>query len=148
MYFYPYVPAGTREIVVENYDIDRRGGTSALYDPFLRKKYNIGDSRSGEWQTTVIPVNVLNSRRFKYVITKGTQRSAHAGLKMKDGKGNLLPIYFRKRGVIPVVAESTPVKPVKAAELKITPKRKTKTKKVVRKKYDKIKCNKFIFDAT
>lgn len=64
MYFFPYVFSGTKEISVKNYDIDRRGGTSVLYDPLLRTKYNINDSRSGEWSKTTIPLNILSSRRL------------------------------------------------------------------------------------
>ena len=49
MYFYPQIAAGTRYISVENFDLDRNGGTSIIYDPVARRlgglfsgaKYNI-----------------------------------------------------------------------------------------------------------
>ncbi len=137
MYFFPYVAAGTKEISVENYDIDRRGGISVLYDPLLRTKHKIKDSRSGQWEKTAIPLNIISSRRFRYVITKGTQRSAHAGLKISDDKGKFLPIHFRKSQPLPVVV------PEVSFKLKPAP-----VKKAVVRKLPKLKCNKFIFDAT
>ena len=137
MYFFPYVPTATKNISVKNYDIDRRGGTSVLYDSLLRNKYKIKDSRSGQWQETVVPLNVLSSRRLKYVITKGTQRSAHAALKITDDSGKLLPIYFREGQPSPVIVPKRPLV-VKEPPLK-QPKA---------KKYLPLKCNKFVFDAT
>ncbi|MCF7908038.1 MAG: PKD domain-containing protein [Candidatus Omnitrophica bacterium] len=145
MYFYPDVPAGTKELLVENYDIDRRGGISVLYDPLLRTKYDINDSSSGEWSKTVVPVNVLSSRRFKYVITKGTQRSAHAALKIANDKGELLPIYFRKAPALPVTtAKALPL--VKKLSVKRVPVEEPSP--IPFKRPAPLKCNKFIFDAT
>jgi len=137
MYFFPHVAAGTKKITVENYDIDRSGGTSILYDPLLRDKYKIRDSRSGQWQKTVLPINILTPRRLKYVITKGTQRSAHAGLKITDDNNQLLPIYFRASQPLPMTAPKLP------RLVKKPPPKKPKVKK-----YSPLKCNKFVFDAT
>jgi len=94
MYLYPEIPAGVREIDVENYDLDPDGGTSALYDPQTSKYYLIKVSNTAEWSHTIIPINSDSPRRVEYIITKGTQRNANAGFAVKDDRGNLLPIYF------------------------------------------------------
>jgi len=135
MYFYPEVPEGTQYLVVHNYDLDAEGGSSVLhagrwhfFDGTKRTTYDIKDSKSGEWVSTKIPVRVEGPGRFKYVITKGTQKYAHAGVKIEDNKGNPIPIYFHK-GKAPVIRKRKPLpKPVA---------------KVVDQK-----CNKFTFDAT
>ncbi|MBN3039820.1 MAG: PKD domain-containing protein [Candidatus Omnitrophica bacterium] len=137
MYFFPYVSADTKKITVENYDLDQDGGTSVLYDTAswgsaleAGGKFDINDSNSGEWKTTPIDIVSGQERRLEYVITKAIQRNAHAGLKIYDDKGNLLPIYFR-RGHSPVsVVEAPRPKPVPVAE-KPT-----------------MQCNVFTFDAT
>jgi PKD repeat protein len=121
MYLYPEIPAGTREIILDNYDMDPNGGTGELIDPLLKKQYLIGDSESAQWAETLIPVDIAQTRRLSYVITKKTQYHAHAGLVVKDDKGNDLPIYFQG-GVLPQVI------PVPAAPT--------------------VDCRKFIFDAT
>jgi large repetitive protein len=131
MYFYPGVPAGTKSITVENYDLDVNGGTSTLSVDTISKKYRIGGSESGEWRSTVVPISTETGGRMVYIITKGTQRYANAGLRMKTDKGETIPIYFR-RGTPPVTkAAPAPVKPAP----------------VMAPKTD-LKCNKFTFDAT
>ncbi len=108
MYFYPEIPARTKRVVVENYDLDRDGGTSILYDSVSRKtrnglidfalggKYEITGSESGQWKDTRVLLSDGPRRRLEYVITKRTQRHAHAGLRMRDKNGKYLPIYFSK----------------------------------------------------
>jgi large repetitive protein len=135
MYFYPEIPARTRRVVVENYDLDRNGGTSILYDTASREitdslvdfasggKYEISGSESGQWKKTTVSLSNGPSRRLEYVITKRTQRHAHAGLRVSDRDGKYLPIYFSKS------------KPLKNAGKIYT----TATGAV---------CNTFTFDAT
>ncbi len=101
MYFYPLIPEGTDKIIVENYDLDVDGGSSVLLDPLNNKEYDINDSDSGEWRKTEITLLSTNERFVDYVVTKATQIDAHAGLRILDGNGNALPIYFSK--------EETPV---------------------------------------
>lgn len=96
MYFFPEIPAGTEEIIVENWDLDADGGHSVLYGPVKMKQYHINDSLSGQWKQTVVPLEITEGGRLKYQVTKEIQPQAHAGLKIKDAKGNLLPIYFRR----------------------------------------------------
>ena len=141
MYFYPGISAGTKHIILENYDLDEKGGTSEIFagrDILFgnsKTQYDVEDSLSGEWRKTLIPVNSTTDGRLKYVITKGTQKYAHAGIKVYDDKGNLLPIYF-EQGKAPVpVIEGKPMPapaPVKA----------------VVKPIKDLGCNKFTFDAT
>jgi large repetitive protein len=140
MYFYPEIPAGTKHIVLANYDLDERGGTSEVFagrDILFggsKTRYNVKDSLSGEWKKTQIPVNSITSGRLKYVITKGTQRYGHAGIKVYDDKENLLPIYFEQgKAAVPVIeGKSAPV-PVK---------------ETVKPAIKDLGCNKFTFDAT
>ncbi len=133
MYFYPQVPAKTSKIIVENYDIDRFGGSSVLHDSDSNRRYKINDSSTGKWsKTRIVLAEVGYPRRLKYVITKAIQRNAHAGLRIKDSAGELLPIYFRGSAV-PVVSAPEPIK------LR-PPKKKTKVLTQT--------CNEFIFDAT
>ncbi|NQT95317.1 MAG: PKD domain-containing protein, partial [Candidatus Omnitrophica bacterium] len=135
MYFYPEVPVGTRNIVIHNYDLDAKGGSSELhagrwhfFEGERMTVYDIKDSKSGEWVQTKIPVRVEGPGRFTYVITKGTQKYAHAGIKIEDGRGKPIPIYFQKGK--PVV-----VKP------KLVP-------KPIPRLVPDLKCNRFTFDAT
>lgn len=139
MYFYPEVSADTEYIVLENYDLDAKGGTSEIFagrDILFgesKREYDVIDSPTGEWRKTEIPVNAVTGGRLKYVITKGTQKYAHAGIKVYDDKGNILPIYFTKGDApIPVIKG----KPMPS------------TVKAVVKPIKDISCNKFTFDAT
>jgi PKD repeat protein len=128
MYFYPEVQAGTQRIIVENYDIDIDGGRSALYDPESKKWSKLNDSSSGQWAQTPIEVNAGRAERLEYVLTKKTQKYANAAIRVRDDKGNLLPIYFRESRPPLIVAEE----PLPEAEL-----------------FTARKCNdKLIFDAT
>ena len=140
MYFYPEIPAETKHIILANYDLDAKGGTSEvfagrdiLFDE-SKTQYDVKDSLSGEWKKTQIPVNSITSGRLKYVITKGTQRYGHAGIKVYDDKGSLLPVYFEQgKAAVPVI-EGKPVPvPVKEA-----------AKPAIKD----LGCNKFTFDAT
>ncbi len=128
MYLYPQLPAGSKEIVVENYDLDINGGSSYLFDPHTNQILDIKDSESGEWAKTVIPISIEHTERFKYIITKKTQNRANAGVMFKDDKGNLLPVYFR-----PSEKEVVAMPP------------KPQPKKIVKSGPD---CREFIFDAT
>ena len=95
MHFYPLIPAGTNKIIVQNYDLDHDGGTSRLHDPEDGGDYDIDDSESGKWHTTKVTLSSSKQRFLDYVVTKGTQYSAHAGLRITDTNGNPIPIYFR-----------------------------------------------------
>ncbi len=97
MHFYPLLPGGVKNIIVKNYDLDIKGGTSLLRDPANGKTYDITDSTSGAWRDTPITLDTTNERFLEYVITKGTQIDAHAGFQITDSDGNPLPIYFRKK---------------------------------------------------
>jgi PKD repeat protein len=97
MYFYPLVPEGVSRILVENYDLDHSGGTSILRDPKENKDYDISDSASGEWHQTEVSLSSTKERFLEYIITKGTQIEAHAGLRISDMNGNPIPIHFRKK---------------------------------------------------
>jgi len=124
MYFYAEVPAGVEGIIVENYDLDPDGGSASLKDPLTGKVYKVNNSGSGEWAST--PINLAVSqqpRRVIYMITKKTQRYANAAVRVKDDKGNILPLYYKPgkpTAVIPAAVKTTP----------------------------DLKCNKFTFDAT
>ncbi|KJJ83848.1 PKD domain containing protein [Candidatus Omnitrophus magneticus] len=130
MYFYPEISGGTKNVIVDNYDLDVNGGTSTLSTSLISEHYPVKDSESGQWCETVIPLNIDTTGRLVYIITKGTQRYANAGVRFKDDKGNIAPIYFRPGK--PVVS----TKPVPAP-------RKPEVKEI-----PDIKCNKFTFDAT
>jgi large repetitive protein len=142
MYFYPQIPAGTTNITVENFDLDRSGGTSQLFDIASREsgfgglsfggKYEINDSQSGQWKETPITLSPGPGRRLEYVITKRTQRYAHAGLRLRDENGALLPIYFKKTTV-----SQTYTQPKARPQEKMTA-----------PASDKAPCNTFTFDAT
>lgn len=129
MYFYFEVPQDVKEITVENYDIDLHGGKSYVVDLVTGIKYKIRDSESGKWTQTVIPLSINIPHQFEYLLIKGTQKYAHAGIRIKDDKGNYLPIYFRKKR-LPVIA----VKPAKI-EKPIKPE-------------GELACRTFTFDAT
>jgi PKD repeat protein len=129
MYFYAEVPAGVSEIVAENYDLDPDGGSASLEDPLTNKAYKVMESNSGEWSST--PISLATSeqpRRVVYVVTKKTQHYANAAVRVKDDKGNILPLYYALG------------RPMKVARPRITP-------PVVKTTPD-LKCNKFTFDAT
>ncbi len=101
--FYPLIPAGASEIIVENYDLDPDGGLARLYDPLAQKKYEINNSGSGVWAQTAIQLSAADApRRLSYIITKKTQQNGNASVRVKDSQGNLLPIYFsqQERGVV------------------------------------------------
>jgi len=143
MNFYPLVPPRIDKITVENYDIDRDGGVSTLYDPFQRIKYDINDSSTAQWAKTVIPLKrVAFSQKLKYTIVKARQRHGHAGLRIFDDQGKPVPIYFRRSAPkIKVVAKAKP------APVKVAPK--PQPIPVVRAKKPEAKaCNTFTFDAT
>jgi len=141
MFFYPEIPADTRHIVLANYDLDKKGGSSEVFagtDMLFgesKSKINVEDSLSGEWKKTQIPVDSTTSGRLKYVITKGTQKYAHAGIKVYDENGEMLPIYFEQG--------SAPVPVVKGK-----PAPKAEPVKAVARPVKDLGCNKFIFDAT
>ena len=97
MSFYPLVPAGTNMIIVENYDLDLEGGTSSVHDPEDDSEYKVYDSESGQWYATEITLSSTKGKFLDYIITKGTQFEAHAGLRITDAVGNPIPIYFRKK---------------------------------------------------
>ncbi|MDD5504905.1 MAG: PKD domain-containing protein [Candidatus Omnitrophica bacterium] len=141
MYFYPEISPGTKYVILENYDLDAEGGTSEIFAGRnvlfgeSTTRHTVEDSPSGEWRKTQIPVNAITGGRLKYIITKGTQKYAHAGIKVYDDKGALLPLYF-EQGPAPapiIEGQSVPVSPVKAV--------------VVTQAKD-LGCNKFTFDAT
>ncbi|MFA6637062.1 MAG: hypothetical protein WCV56_08205, partial [Candidatus Omnitrophota bacterium] len=64
MFFYPYVPAGTGSVIVENYDLDPTGGTSTLSVTTITEKFSIKDSDSGEWRETVVPISTDTGGRM------------------------------------------------------------------------------------
>ncbi len=129
MYFYPEVQGNTSSLTVENYDLDINGGRSVLL--VNGKKHAIKDSLSAEWSTTDVDVDIASGGRLVYEITKVTQKYANAGLRIKDSRGNAVPIYFRKgtppapRPVIRSAKSAPKTKPAKPG----------------------MKCNKFTFDA-
>lgn len=134
MYLYPEVSKSIKKIIVENYDLDQHGGSSVLYDAYSNIHYKINDSKSAEWARTEIPLVPKERHRLNYIITKAIQRNAHAGLRVKDEKGNQLPIYFKKDGPIYLPGTKPMPKPVpkpKPPKLKPCPEN-----------------NKFIFDGT
>jgi len=133
MFFYPEIPAGTKNVIVENYDLDLDGGTSKLASDKRKRGYSVSGSESGEWSQTVVPVYSTGGRMI-YTIKKGTQRHANAAIRMITDKGEPIPIYFKK-GAPRVIREVVaPVKPIKPAPKPILDK--------------KTQCNKFTFDAT
>ncbi len=124
MSFYPEIPSGVSEIIVENYDIDPNGGDCQITDPLNDSSYSIKGSDTAEWAQT--PINIVASkypRRLIYRVTKKKQRYANAALRVKDSRGNILPIYFSE-GKAPVVVRSKPLEPK-----------------------PKITCNRFTFDG-
>jgi PKD repeat protein len=131
MYFYPEIPARVAKITFCNYDMDPHGGHGILYDRELNRWHKIKDSSSAHWAQT--PVHLAytldHAKRLTYIITKETQRNANMGMRVEDGQGNLLPIYFQEGKPMPVMeVKKEVIKIEQAAE---------------------VKCNnKFIFDAT
>ncbi|MFA5370092.1 MAG: PKD domain-containing protein [Candidatus Omnitrophota bacterium] len=143
MYFYPEISSGTKYIIIENYDLDANGGTSEIFaghDMLFgesRTRHAVGDSASGEWRKTQISVNAITGGRLKYIITKGTQKYAHAGLKVYDDKGGLLPLYFEQdKAPVPILEGKQAIAPAAAP-----------VKAVINQAKD-LGCNKFTFDAT
>ncbi|MDP8234364.1 MAG: PKD domain-containing protein [Candidatus Saelkia tenebricola] len=139
MFFYPQIPAGTRNVIVENYDLDLDGGTSRLASDTRKRGYSVNGSESGQWSQTVVPVYSTGGSMV-YTIKKGTQKHANAAIRMLTDKGETIPIYFRK----------SPYRTVKKVEAIVKPKPvpvkpKPAPKLVVEKK---AQCNKFTFDAT
>jgi len=127
MYFYPEIPAGVSRIIAENYDLDPFGGNAWIIDTINNKKYKIADSDSGKWAQTSLDIGASKaSHRIVYLVKKLIQRNANAAIRVKDDKGNVLPIYFAK-GQQPVGEQQIPfvIPPMKDS-----------------------KCNKFTFDAT
>lgn len=127
MFFYPEIPAGTTEIFVENYDLDPKGGSASLKDPLNGKVYEVDCSGSGRWAST--PVKVAPSahpRRLVYTVVKKTQQYANAALRVRDGNGNALPVYFKKSGPVVIADYRVPESPAVPAR----------------------KCNSFTFDAS
>lgn len=111
MSFYPEIPSGVSEIIVENYDIDPNGGDCQIIDPIDASSYSIKGSDTAEWAQT--PINIVASkdqRRLIYRVTKKNQRYANAALRVKDNRGNILPIYF-SGGRPSVVVRSKPLGP-------------------------------------
>ncbi len=125
MTFHPEVPASTTNITVHNWDLDAEGGSSVLLEGEQQTQYAIGDSLSGQWKTTDVQLRGGNNSRLNYVITKGTQPYGNAGLKITDGSGNPIPVYFRKG--VPVAAPAP--KPMPAPKAAVN------------------KCNTYTFDA-
>jgi large repetitive protein len=160
MYFYPQIPAGENEIIVENYDLDSEGGCVRLYDPLVQKTYQIDNSGSGVWAQTTIHVGASQEPRYlEYIITKKTQQYGNAAIRVKDHKGHLLPIYYPRIAHKTLIADSELSNSLKAKEVKIVSvsNRKKELKAVVRQKQEKVvapmkttsmQCNKFIFDGT
>ncbi len=134
-YFYPAVPAGTTDLTVFNYDIDPAGGRSKLVDNASAKEYIINDSDSGQYAETKVKLEKGDARKLVYVIKRGYQIGANGGLRIVDGQGNPVPIYFN--GPEPRAAE-----PVKAA-----PAPKAKPAPVAAPKAPVNACNRFVFDA-
>lgn len=134
MYLYPEIPEGTKNVIIENYDVDPDGGISQLRDVWLgRATYYIKDSDSGKWAETVVTFDEAQQpRRLEYIITKGTQKYAHAGFRVRDINGNLLPMYFRKGKPLYIAPKLKFVPPV--AKLEQEP--------------VGLKCNEFTFDAS
>ncbi len=128
-YFYPAISANTTDLIVYNYDIDPAGGVSTLIDNESAKEYAINDSDSGQYAETHLKIQSGPARKLVYRIRRGWQIGANGGLRIVDGQGNPVPIYFN--GPEPRVAE-----PVKAA-----PAPKPAPKAPVNA------CNRFVFDA-
>jgi len=124
MSFYPEIPAGVARIVAENYDMDPDGGESLIIDSFSGRNFKIKNSDTAEWAQTQVDIGVSGiPRRPIYQVTKKVQRYANAALRVRDDRGNLLPIYF-SRGRSPVVVREQPVR-----------------------KEPELTCNRFTFDG-
>jgi PKD repeat protein len=129
MYFYAQLPAGVNSIVAENYDLDPDGGIAVLEDSLTGKVYKVAGSSSAQWAST--PIDLLFSdqpRRVVYSITKKTQRYANAAVRLKDDKGNILPLYYAMgRQAVALPRRISP------PAVKASP---------------ELKCDKYTFDAT
>lgn len=127
-YFYPGVSASTTGLTIKNYDLDPMGGTSVLVDNASNQEYKVNDSDSGQWADTQIALQAQSERKLVYVITRGRQIGANAGLKILDQNGQPLPIYFH--GPEPVKAAPPPEPAPAPAPAPV------------------LACNRFVFDAT
>ncbi|MDP8216610.1 MAG: PKD domain-containing protein [Candidatus Kaelpia imicola] len=137
MFFYPQIPAGTKNVVIENYDLDIDGGTSTFASDARKRGHKISVSESGQWSQTVVPVYSDTGGSMVYTITKGTQRYSNVAIQMKTDKGESIPIYFKKGTYRVVKKVVAPVKPKPAPKPTLKPILEKKTQ-----------CNKFTFDAT
>ncbi|MCX5707901.1 MAG: PKD domain-containing protein [Candidatus Omnitrophica bacterium] len=155
MYFYPEIPAGESEIIVENYDLDPEGGSVRLYDPLTQKDYQIDNSGSGVWAQTTVHVSPSDQPRcLEYIITKKTQQYGNASIRVKDRKGHALPIYYSQKPHKALPAAAVVSIPIKTKEVKIVLVKKSSN--VEQKspviappmKTTSMQCNKFIFDGT
>jgi len=133
-YFYPAVAANTTDLTVYNYDIDPAGGRSKLVDNASAKEYGVNDSDSGQYAETKIKLEPAAARKLVYVIKRGYQIGANGGLRIVDGQGKPVPIYFN--GPEPRAAE--PVKAAPAPKAKPAP---------AAPKVPVNACNRFVFDA-
>ena len=136
MYFYPEIPAGAKDITLENYDMDVDGGELEAYVPSQNTRYAVTGSLSNKWAKTLVSVDAAQAERIDYVITKGTEKYANVVLRAKDAKGNSLPIYFRSSNTPRIAVVTTPAPRPMAAP------------KVKEAKKESSTCNKFTFDAT
>lgn len=126
IYFYPEIPAGISKVIVRNFDLDKDGGVSTLRDSLTGERFPIKDSESGQWTETEIPLDGKKSRRLEYKVTTTHQTRGHAGLEIRDEKGKVIPIYFRKGAYV------APEKPAPAPKKEPSP---------------ALACNQFTFDA-
>ncbi|PIQ81870.1 MAG: hypothetical protein COV76_06335 [Candidatus Omnitrophica bacterium CG11_big_fil_rev_8_21_14_0_20_64_10] len=136
MFFYPEVPAGTKQISLRNYDLDANGGKGILYNPVDGTHVKVADSLSGQWAETRVAVRGDVPWRLEYIVTKGTQHYAHAGVEVLDDRGNHLPVYFQQgRPMAPTPRPAPAPKPVPAPAPAPKP-------------APTNACNQFTFDAT
>ena len=136
MFFYPYIPAGTSNVIVENYDLDANGGSSTLAQDKRKRGYKIASSRSGQWRQTVVPVASIGGNMV-YTIKKGSQRYSNMALQMKADNGKTIPIYFKKDTPKKIIEVVQPIRKIEPIKFKPKPALEKKTQ-----------CNKFTFDAT
>ena len=73
------------------------GGRSLVRDPETNESYEINDSSSGQWSETEITFSSTKKRYLDCEITKGTQKEAHAALRITHmDDGSPVPIYFTR----------------------------------------------------